>query len=330
MKRLLFITLFLYLSNLLLAQLPNITKVEYYIDTDPGYGLATNASTISSDDLDFSFIADVSNLAEGMHKLFVRAKDENNNWSFTKSQTFFKGFGIINETIDKVEYYFDTDPGYGNATPFSFNPVTDVEITVNLDVSSLENGIHNLFIRAQDKAGQWTTTKSHTFYKGIFSNGTAAKIKTVEYYIDNDPGLGNGKKVAFTADTELDLTFDADLMPFTEGCHDLYIRAQDENESWSLITKHPFCINATGILEPGISNILIFPNPANGSFTVQFQNESNKTTLEIVNVIGQVVLTKTYYTYFIYDNISMNGAKGLFLIKLISGDKITVKKLTIK
>ncbi len=329
MKRLLLITLFLYLSNLLLAQ-SNITKIEYYIDTDPGYGFATNVSTTSSADLDFSFNADVSNLEEGIHKLFVRAKDENNNWSFTKSQTFFKGFGIVNEKIAKVEYYFDNDPGYGNATPFSFNSVTDVEITVNLDVSPLENGMHNLFVRVQDQAGQWTTTKSHTFYKGIFSNGTAAKIKNVEYYIDNDPGIGNGKIVAFTANTELDLTFDADLTPFTEGCHDLYIRAQDENESWSLITKHPFCIDATGIVEPGISGFLIFPNPSSGSFTVQFQNENNKTTLEIVNDIGQVILTKSYYSHFIDDNISLNGVNGLFLVKLISDEKITVKKLTIE
>lgn len=330
MKRLLFITLFLYLSNLLLAQLPNITKVEYYIDTDPGYGLATNVSVTAFSDLDITLNADVSNLAEGIHMLFVRSKDANDNWSFTRSHAFYKGFGVLNQTITKAEFFFDTDPGYGEATPLSFNPDTDVDIAVNLDVSTLENGIHKLLIRAQDNAGQWTTTKSHIFYKGIFSTGTAANIKTVEYYIDTDPGFGSGTKVIFTPGTELDLFFNADLTAFADGCHELYIRTQDENDSWSLIHSHPFCINATGISEFTVSDFLIFPNPSNGNFTLEIKSNSKKTKVEIFNDIGQMVLSKSYSSNYINDNITLNEAKGLFVVKVISGDEITIRKLEIE
>lgn len=330
MKRLLFIPLFLYLSNLLLAQVPNITNVEYYIDTDPGYGLATNVSVTPGINLDVSFISDVSALNDGIHLLFIRGKDANNNWSLTTSHAFYKGFGVLNQPITKVEYFFDSDPGLGNATSISFNPATDVDIINNLDVSALQNGLHRLFVRAQDHAGQWTTTKSHTFYKGIFSAGNAAPITTVEYFIDTDPGLGNGVKVAFTPAAELDLTFNVDLSGLTEECHELYIRAQDENESWSLINQHSFCIYATGIFELASSDCLIFPNPSNGNFDLQLKSSDNKTQIEIINIKGEVLFSKTYFTGNINEHISLNQANGVYFVKTVTDKGIRINKLIIE
>jgi hypothetical protein len=330
MKRLLFITLFLYLSNFILAQLPNLTKVEYYIDTDPGYGLATNVSVSASANLDITFNPDVSALSDGIHMLFVRAKDANDKWSLAKSQSFYKGFGVLNQTITKAEYYFDSDPGYGKATSISINPATDIDVTIKLDVSTLENGIHKLFIRAQDNAGQWTTTKSHTFYKGIFSTGKAANIKTVEYYFDTDPGLGSGNKVSFTSGTELDLTFDADLSGLTGEFHKIFIRAQDENGSWSLIHEYSFRIFPTSVQELDISGILIFPNPSNGDFNLQIESKNKKTGIEILNPNGQVVFKKLYFSENISDNISLDQAKGAYLIKIINNGKISIRKLIIE
>ena len=330
MKRLLFIPLFLYLSNLLLAQVPNITNVEYYIDTDPGYGLATNVSVTPGTNLDVSFIPDMSALNDGIHLLFIRGKDANNNWSLTTSHAFYKGFGVLNQTITKVEYFFDSDPGLGNATSLTFNPATEVDIAIDLDVSSLQNGIHRLFVRAQDHAGQWTTTKSHTFFKGIFSAGNAADITTVEYFIDTDPGVGNGVKVAFTSAAELDLTFDVDLSGLTEECHELFIRAQDENESWSLINQHSFCIYATGIFELANSDCLIFPNPSNGNFNLQLKCAESKTLVEIINMKGEVLFSKTYFTGNISEQISLNQAKGIYFVKTASNKQIIINKLIIE
>lgn len=330
MKRLLLITLFLYLSNFILAQLPNLTRIEYFIDTDPGYGLANNVSVPFATDLDITFNPDVSALTNGIHRLSVRAKDANDKWSLTITQSFYKGFGVLNQAITKAEYFFDSDPGYGEAIPLSFTPATNVEIAVNLDVSILQNGIHNLFIRALDNSGQWTTTKSHTFYKGIFSSGWPVNIKTVEYYFDTDPGFGNGKKVSFAAGTELDLTFDADLSSLTGEYHKIFIRAQDENGSWSLIHQYSFRIIPTGIPEIKITSLLIYPNPFKGDFNLQLENNSKKTTVEIFNVSGQLVFTKLYYTEYINDNISLDQVKGAYLIKVFTKNELITKKLIIE
>lgn len=330
MKSLLLITLFLYLSTILFAQLPDLILVEYYIDTDPGYGLATEVSVEPNSELDLNFNADISALTEGVHTLYVRGKDTADHWSTSVNHTFYVGFNIPNQPVSRVEYYFDNDPGYGNATALTLTEGNDVDMIVNLDVTELSDGIHVIFFRAQDVEGQWTTTKNHTFYKGIFATGIPADIKTVEYYIDSDPGFGNGNKVAFTAGSELDLTFNVDLTSFTEGCHDLFVRVQDENDSWSLINQHPFCITPTGITDIGVSNIHIYPNPSKGDFTIQLESNNKNTTIEIYNVVGQKVFINNYYSECILDNISLAEAKGLYMVKVKSGDEVTFRKLQIE
>lgn len=249
MKNLLLTILLMFPCVFLWSQ-ANIVKMEYYIDTDPGFGLATDVAITPSSDLDVTFNPDISKLSDGLHKLYIRGKDSNNKWCFTKYHSFVKGFWDRNQKIVYAEYYFDSDPGYGKATSLNFTVSADVDIAINLDVSTLKNGIHSLLIRAKDSYGRWTTTQSHTFYKGIFSTGTPANIATIEYYFDTDPGFGNGKKVAFTAGTNLDLTFDADLSGLSDQPHTIFIRALDENGSWSLIHNHNFCFSPDSPAKP--------------------------------------------------------------------------------
>ncbi len=52
------------------------------------------------------------------------------------------------------EYYIDTDPGQGNATPLTYNAGA-LSVTTNLN---LGNGKHTLYVRARDEAGNWTAT----------------------------------------------------------------------------------------------------------------------------------------------------------------------------
>ena len=53
----------------------NITQVEYYIDTDPGFGNGTSVSISAGTDIDLSFTADLSSVSYGFPVLYVRAKD---------------------------------------------------------------------------------------------------------------------------------------------------------------------------------------------------------------------------------------------------------------
>ncbi|MBN4051429.1 T9SS type A sorting domain-containing protein [bacterium AH-315-M05] len=91
----------------------------------------------------------------------------------------------------------------------------------------------------------------------------------------------------------------------------------------------------TGIKENDIeANIVIYPNPANGTFNISIQgkNESEDMALEIINSIGQTMLkeqiealAKEYYK----EINTADFAKGLYFIKLSSKNSIITRKLII-
>lgn len=68
-------------------------------------------------------------------------------------------------------------------------------------------------------------------------------------------------------------------------------------------------------VEPG--NVVITPNPANGVFEIKFNNDKNQTyTLEIVDSIGRLVLTKNKITgtsYTLNANLFDSGTYSLNL-----------------
>jgi hypothetical protein len=145
--------------------------------------------------------------------------------------------------VVKAEYFFDTDPGLGNATPLNLTPAADIanlSATITLNGSALNNGFHRLYIRTQDDAGRWSLTQS-----GFFDNvavpvypaapGTAGNIVEVEYFIDADPGLGLGKKINVPAANDI-ASFNAliDLSGVASGAHRLYVRSKDAAGKWSL------------------------------------------------------------------------------------------------
>jgi hypothetical protein len=59
--------------------------------------------------------------------------------------------------VARVEYYVDTDPGVGNATSMSVSG-GNASASVNVTGGALSN--HNIGVRAQDKAGNWSTVKT--------------------------------------------------------------------------------------------------------------------------------------------------------------------------
>lgn len=67
--------------------------------------------------------------------------------------------------IAKAEYYIDTDPGQGDATPLTYDASTGKlsgNYTVTLGHLSL--GKHTIYVRVQDAAGNWSALSSATFF----------------------------------------------------------------------------------------------------------------------------------------------------------------------
>ncbi len=81
-----------------------------------------------------------------------------------------------------------------------------------------------------------------------------------------------------------------------------------------------------------VYNLNVFPNPNNGSFTIQFSSEeSNELWIEVQNMIGEVIYSrKMEVTSGLYsENLSLNDvAKGVYFVSL-KNDRGSVNKKVI-
>jgi hypothetical protein len=142
----------------------NITKMEYWIDTDPGFGSGIDINGFSQAAFVVNFPNQIpASIQPGVHTIGFRSKDSNNVWSHCN---FFSV--LVNDTttpgfIESLEFFWDIDSGKAYFVPFtptSFvsdlsNEIFNVTVPINLSV-----GDHILYARSKDSHGKW----SHTNY----------------------------------------------------------------------------------------------------------------------------------------------------------------------
>ena len=217
----------------------NIVYAEYFFNTDPGYGNGISIPILPGGVVEVDDTLDLSGLSCGSHTLFVRAQDDSGAWSLTFAKPFLKANSQASPkpNIVRGEYFFDTDPGFGNGTPISIISGKVVDIADTLDLAGLPGGSHTLHIRAQDETGAWSVTQVKTILKSNSQAFAKSAITAIEYFFGNDPGYGNGFQLPVPFDSILDTAFIASSAGLDTGWHLLFIRAKDQAGNWSL-THH--------------------------------------------------------------------------------------------
>ena len=134
-----------------------ITAAEYFIDTDPG----TNSGTAFAITPGFSVsesLAIPAAFSDGIHTLYIRVKDDDNNWSLYYKQNFLVHTftSPVQTQINKAEYFFDTDPGVGLGQEITITPSFDLNEAINIPSDGLPEGFHYLHIRTRDESGVWS------------------------------------------------------------------------------------------------------------------------------------------------------------------------------
>jgi hypothetical protein len=215
----------------------SIVKAEYFFDTDPGVGNGTNIPvTATLDSLTFTSTISTTGLTPGLHFLFVRTKDEKGVWSHYQHSQFF-----VKQSITKAEYFFDTDPGVGNGTSIPVTAALDsITFTNSINTTGLSEGSHFLFVRTRDNNGIWSLYQPREFYIKI-------QIEAAEFFIDTDPGVGNGTPVTVPvyADSVSFLSNIVTPLSLTNGNHYLFIRTRDSKRIWSLYEPVLFTVDIT-------------------------------------------------------------------------------------
>jgi hypothetical protein len=161
---------------------PNITRVEYYVDTDPGFGLGTAITTTgTATDKSGSVTLDITGYPFGVTIIGVRSQDANKAWSHDNKWLFAK---VPPENtppnISRVEYYFDTDPGFGNGTQVAINNANNLPgIVLNANITGLTTGKHKIFYRTQDINGAWSHDNVDSFTLSPYNAAPAIVVNSV-------------------------------------------------------------------------------------------------------------------------------------------------------
>ncbi len=208
--------------------------IEYFIDTDPGYGKASLVKEIESGENKIR--VDLANTSAGAHVLYLRSRDEYGQWSTTTARPLFVQ-KKHDEEFMRMEYFFDdADPGHGKATSLSGYEKGMQSVVSTLSVEGLLPGSHLLNVRGMDASGLWSTVTSRPF----LVIAVQPAIPFVEYFFDEDPGYGKGTAVM---DTEAGVHQIAiDLGNLTPGAHLLYVRSRNEAGQWSVTVSRPLYV----------------------------------------------------------------------------------------
>ena len=236
----------------------NVDRLEYFFDTDPGFGIGVAVSITEGGTIDATFAPDISSLSPGFHVLYLRAKDTLNNWSYTTANPFFlepgvdAGVGVSND-IQAIEYFIDTNTVSGMGDPIIVTtPAGEIVLTEEIDLSTLADGFHTFNLRAQSSSGTWGPVITHPFFQqtSAAANGDP-NIAAMEYFFDDDPGFGGATAVTLpvTPATSIDKIFSPDITALDKGFHNFYLRTQNADGDWSPTVVHSF------VIEPGLATV---------------------------------------------------------------------------
>lgn len=219
-----------------------ISEVQYFYDQDPGEANRTTQA-LSLDANNAAQIPLNITLPLGVHSVSFRVKDTQGKWSLFHTKVFLVlGTGAGN-ALSTIEYFFDTDPGFGAGTQVNYTAaVGDVQV-VEIPTTGLNNGVHVLNVRVKNSANQWSLTHAKVFLI-LPDMGGNATVSKIEYFIGNqDPGPGAAINVAFSPNPDnksVVANFDLDVNTYTPGIHRISARVLDSEGRWSPVVAKSF------------------------------------------------------------------------------------------
>lgn len=236
----------------------NIVRAEYFIDTDPGFGNGINISITPGIDLsNANFIVNTTGLSNGPHRLFVRSLSNEGRWSIVGFREFLVDFDpayntiLTAQNITALEYFIDVDPGFGNGIAIPITPAVDINsFPANINTTGLSIGTHRLFIRSRSNEGRWSITHVKEFLVDLDpaypTTPTAPQdIVQAEYFLNTDPGFGNGVPITLTPGIDLsNIPVTVNTSALVPGSTNrLYVRSRGTEGRWSITNVKEFLVN---------------------------------------------------------------------------------------
>lgn len=154
-------------------------------------------------------------------------------------------YQLINaQTINKLEYFIDTDKGVGKNKLVNVTASADGTFSFVAGLNNIEAGYHTLYIRARDNKGKWSLTTRQ--YIHVAPTDAKKIITKGEYFFDTDDGIGKAKKITVATQDSLILQdFIANTATLQPGYHNLYVRFLDNYGNWSETARYNVQVTKT-------------------------------------------------------------------------------------
>ena len=147
-------------------------------------------------------------------------------------------------------------------------------------------------------------------------------IVAMEYYIDTDPGVGNGIAISITSGVAQEVSLNISTASISEGFHELVVRAQDSNNDWSTQESRVFYVSSSATTSNDITALEYFfdTDPGIGSGSAIAITDAN--SIDIDELIDLNSLSSGFHTINVRAQDS-NGVWGIaksssFLVDEIS------------
>jgi len=333
MKKVTILFIALFVPLIMYAQ--DIKYAEYFIDSDPGFGMATPiAVSATGTDVSLDFSANMAALSQGIHYLCIRARDDLGRWSNGANRVIYlvKTVDVSDREIAQAEYFIDADPGFGMATPIAVSaPGMDISLDFSADMATLSQGIHYLSIRARDDQGRWSQGASRVFYLVKTADITDRNINQVEYFFDSDPGYGSGTPVTLSsAGSDLTIDFTASLTGLDDGNHVLYIRAKNALNKWGQVYAEGFSYSATGIGQEEVNSLFkIYPNPTSGIIQIEISGiEETELRIRLMDLNGKLVYETKCHSRLCEFYLELPA--GMYMINIESAERSITQKIILE
>ena len=328
--------LFCILSGLgYLSAQPQIIAAEWFIDQDPGIGQATPFASFTPDTT-VQLSASLSGITPGLHKWYARVLNSNGHWSHTYGRNFLVWPRDTISPIHYLEWFWDTDPGFGQANVVPGVQGDSISATWAIDLAGIPPGIHDLYIRTRNEAGIW----SHTYRRStIIRAQPDAMISSFDYYYRDPSGQTADFTYTLTQPMHyVDLQFDPDTSTLIDQeTYDLCIAAirTDGKQSFERCTSFTWTSNpSVGLSEMSEDYYFaLYPNPNMGQFTITLpETRTHPVFFRMVNGQGQTVSERiippsgTHEVAIHHSHLS----SGMYFVIIEAENLVSIKKVMVR
>ena len=260
-----------------------LSYLEYFWDTDPGYGKGTHMALPASFEASIDKLKiPTGGLAPGRHRLGVRIRG-GEGWSPTYMDIVEVWPVELFGSVRLMEYFWDVDPGFGKATQVKLPAGAEASIdNLHISTTDLAPGIHRLGVRFSGGLG-WSPTLVEDVV--VLSAEDYGKVLKMEYFWDVDPGYGNGTPLNIEPGTEVTLENVIIPLPGDGQDHKLGLRGFGNNK-WGPTFIYDTSTPPRYVDESDLAALKALYNATNGAQWSGAQWSTNLTEIRADNWSG--------------------------------------------